>query len=288
MRKIVITTDSNSDLPLDYIRDNDIKIISHYYEIDGKMYGEDNLLSDHEFYDRMRKGSMPITMASNPAVIRDVFTANCENGCDTLHISFSSELSCGCNNVTVGAREVLEQYPGFKIYVFDSLNVSYAQGLMIMKAVEMRDAGKSLDDIVSWLENNKMNFCVRFTVDDLFHLKRGGRISATTAIVGTIAGIKPILYVDSEGKLVSYSKVRGRKKSMAALVDLMMESVGKYKENATVAVVHGDVSDDLEYLVSLVREKLPDAKILTNSISPSIGAHSGPGALGLCFMGEVR
>lgn len=288
MRDIIITTDSNSDLPLSYIKEHGIRIISHYYEIDGETYGEDNLLTDEEFYRRMRAGSMPTTMASNPAVIHDVFQKIADEGKDALHISFSSALSGGCSNVTVGGREIEEINEGCRIVVYDSLNVSFGQGLMIMKAVELRDAGKSLDEITAWLDEHKMNFCVQFTVDDLHHLHRGGRVSAATAVIGTLASIKPILYVNEEGKLVALSKVRGRKKSLFTIVDNMIKNMGKYKDGAIIGLMHGDCIEDASFAEGLIREQLPDAVIITRQVGPSIGAHSGPGAVGLCFMGEVR
>lgn len=289
MKEFIITTDSNSDLPRAYMQEYGIEVISHYYEIDNEVYGEDHLLSDKEFYDKMRSGSMPITMASNPEVIRRIFLKNIEQGKDILHISFSSELSGGCSNVTVGARELMEEHTGTKIIVLDSLNVSLGQGLMIRKAVELREEGQSIEETASWLEEHKMNFCVQFTVNDLFHLHRGGRVSKATAIVGTLIHVKPILYVNEEGKLVSLSNIRGRKKALAAIVDNMMERIGSYRsENPTIGIVHGDCIEEAKLVESLVKERLPHANTIVNTVSPSIGAHSGPGAVGVCYMGEIR
>lgn len=289
MRDFVITTDSNSDLSHEYLKENNITIISHYYEIDGENYGEDNLLSDHEFYERMKKGSMPITMASNPAVIREIFTQKVTAGYDVLHISFSSALSCGCSNVTVGAAEIVEKYPESKIIVFDSLTVSLSQGIMIMKAVEMKKAGATIDEIAEWLNANVGRFKCFFTVDDLFHLHRGGRVSKTTAIVGTLINVKPILCTNPEGKLVPYGKVRGRKKSLISIVDSMIEEIkAGGPDRLPVGIPHGDCAEDAEFVADVIRkrfaeENLGTPEIVINVISPSIGAHSGPNALGLCF-----
>lgn len=289
MKDFVITTDSNSDLPLSYIKEKGIGIISHYYDLEGVTYGEDNLLSAKEFYDKMRQGLMPTTMASNPAVIREVFQNYVDQGLDVLHISFSSELSGGYSNVSVGAAEICEENPGAKIVVIDTLNASLGEGMVIMKAIQMKEEGKSIDEIVSWIEEHKLEFCVQFTVDDLFHLHRGGRVSKATAIVGTMINVKPILYVNNEGALVSLSNCRGRKKSLITLVDNMIARMGKYKDgDDVICVVHGDAKEDADFVVNLIKEKLNRDNILVNTISPSIGAHSGPGALGICFMGENR
>jgi len=289
VKNFVITTDSNSDLPLSYIEEKKIGVISHYYDLEGVTYGEDNLLSPKEFYDRMRKGVMPTTMASNPAVIREVFQGYVDQGLDVLHISFSSALSGGYSNVSVGAAEICEENPGAKIMVVDTMNVSLGEGMVIMKAVQMKEQGKSLEEIAAWIEEHKLEFCVQFTVDDLFHLHRGGRVSKATAIVGTMINVKPILYVNNEGALVSLSSTRGRKKSLITIVDNMIERMGKYKDSDDViCVVHGDAPEDAEFVVNLIKEKLNRDKIMVNTVSPSIGAHSGPGALGICFMGEKR
>ena len=289
MREFAITTDSNTDLPLDYIKENKIGIISHYYNIDGEDYGEGNLLPSKEFYDRMRAGSMPTTMASNPAVIRDVFTGYAQQDMDVLHISFSSALSCGCSNVADGAREICETFAGIKINVVDSLNVSLGQGMLIMKAVEMRAEGKSLEETTAWIEEHKIEYCCQFTVDDLFHLYRGGRVSKAAAVVGTILSVKPILYVNDEGQLLALEKSRGRKKSLAHIVDNMIDRMGKFREgNPLVCIAHGDVEEDAEFIADLIRTKVPTDKIVMNTVSPSIGAHSGPGAIGILYRGERR
>jgi DegV family protein with EDD domain len=289
MKSFAITTDSNSDLPEEYRKEQEIGLISHYYQIDGEDYGEDNLLPAEEFYDRMRAGSMPTTMASNPAVIRDVFTNYMEQGLDVLHISFSSALSCGCSNVTIGGKEVAEEYPGRTIIVIDSLNVSLGQGLLIMKAAELREQGKTIQETAAWIEEHKMEYGCQFTVDDLFHLYRGGRLSKAAAVFGTMLHIKPILYVNNEGALVALEKSRGRKTSLKKIVDNMFERMGKYRtDDAIIGIAHGDCPEDAKYLEELIRREIPNARIIVNAVSPSIGAHSGPGAVGILFRGEYR
>lgn len=289
MRDYVITTDSNSDLPEEYIQENQIVIIPHYYDLEGITYGDEETLTPKQFYDKMRAGIMPTTMASNPAVILETFTNLVEQGMDVLHISFSSTLSGGCSNVMAGARDVQEQHPGSKIVVIDSLNVSLGQGMIVMKAVELRKEGRTIDEAVEWINDHIMNFCVQFTVDDLFHLNRGGRISKTTAIIGSVINVKPILHVNEEGALVSLATSRGRKKSLATLVNNMMERMGEYQENPdTICIVHGDAIEDARYVEDVIKEKINPQNIFINTVSPSIGAHSGPGAIGICFMGEKR
>lgn len=289
MKDFVITCDSNSDLLEDYIKDNHIGIIPHYYDLEGTTYGDEVNLTPKEFYDKMRSGLMPTTMASNPDVIRKTFQGYVDHGFDILHISFSSTLSGGCSNVVTGAIDICEENPGAKIIVLDTLNASLGEGMFVMKAVNMKNDGSTIDEIAAWLEEHKQEFCVRFTVDDLGHLHRGGRISKTTAIIGSMINIKPILTLNSEGQLVSQSTARGRKKSLATICNDMLDSMGKYKDgNDVICIVHGDAVEDAHYLEDLIKEKLPNRQILINFISPSIGSHSGPGAIGLCFMGEKR
>lgn len=289
MNDFVITADSNSDLLEVYIKENNIGIIPHYYDLEGVTYGDEINLTPKEFYDKMRDGKMPTTMASNPEVIRETFQNYIDQGLEILHISFSSALSGGCSNIMSGARDICEENPAAKIVVVDTLNVSLGEGMFVMKAVQMKEEGKSIDEIASWLEEHKMEFCVRFTVDDLFHLQRGGRISKTTAIIGSMMSVKPILYVNEEGKLVSLTSARGRKKSLNTICNHMIESMGKFKyDHDIVCIAHGDALEDANYLAKLIKEALPHKEIIINTVSPSIGSHSGPGAIGLCFMGEKR
>lgn len=289
MKDFVITADSNCDLLESYIKEKQIGIIPHYYDLEGITYGDEVNLTPKEFYDKMRTGIMPTTMASNPDVIRRTFKAYVDQGFEILHISFSSSLSGGCSNVVTGAQDICEENPGAKIIVVDTLNASLGEGMFIMKAVQMKEEGKTLDEIVAWLENHKQEFCVRFTVDDLGHLHRGGRISKTTAIIGSMINIKPVLYLNPEGLLVALTTSRGRKKSLSTICNDMIESMGKYaNQDEPICIVHGDSYDDAKYLEGLIHERLPNKRIIINTISPSIGSHSGPGAIGLCFMGEKR
>lgn len=288
MRDFIISTDSNSDLPQKYIDDNNVVIIPHYYDIDGVVYGDELNLDPKEFYDLMRGGKMPTTMASNPQVIRDTFTKCVNEGYDILHLSFSSALSGGCSNVTVGGAEISEEHPECRITVLDTANVSSGQGLVVMKAVEMKKAGASFDEIVSWVEENKLRFVTQFTVDDLFHLHRGGRLSKATAIIGSIVNIKPLLAVNNEGKLVSVSTVRGRKRSLNTLTNAFLQVYPNNKDNnKTIFIVHCDAPAEAENMAEELREKT-ECEVIVNMISPSIGSHAGPGTVGICYFGDSR
>lgn len=289
MRDFVITADSNCDLLPEYIKEKNIGIIPHYYDIDGVTYGDEINLSPKEFYDLMRNGIMPTTMASNPAVIHDTFTELVNKGYDILHISFSSALSGGHSNVVTGAREICEENKDANIYVLDSLNVSMGEGLVVMEAVRLKEEGKSMEEIIAYLEENKQKIGVEFTVDDLFHLQRGGRVSRMTAIVGTMINVKPILIVNDTGNLVSNGTVRGRKKSLNTIVSNMLTNMGDGKANpSTICVVHADAYEDALYVEKLIKESLPNHTIIINTVSPSIGSHSGPGAIGICYIGNKR
>lgn len=289
MREFVITTESNSDLPLEYIQENGIGVIPHYYTVEEEMYGGDKELSIPEFYEVMRSGKKVGTMASNPAVIEEMFLSYAREGKDVLHVSFSSALSGGCGNVQMVARQVMEEHPEMTILVVDTLSASLGEALFIMKAVSMKKEGKSVKETAQALEALVPNLCVQFTVDDLNHLYRGGRLSKTSAVLGTMINIKPILYVDGEGRLVALSKTRGRKKSIQTLVDNMEARVGSFRDKQIViGIVHGDCEEDAGLLRRMVEERFGYHDFLIRPIGPSIGAHSGPGALGLIFLGDYR
>ena len=182
MREFVITTDNNSDLPMEYYEKNNVGVISLTYTLDGKTYDMYTALPSHAFYDTMRNGSMPTTAQVNPADAREVFEPYLKKGMDILHIAFSSGLSGSYNSSRIAAEDLSEEYPDAKIVVIDSLAASLGQGLLVHKAVQMKEKGKSLDQIADWLEKYKCNLCHIFTVDDLFHLYRGGRVSKMTAV----------------------------------------------------------------------------------------------------------
>lgn len=208
----IITTDSNSDVPSDYLEENHIPVIPQYYAFGDTVYGDELNMAPAEFYATMRKGELPKSMANNPAVIREKFEAILKEGKDILHIAFSSALSGSCDNVMVAARELMEEYPGRTIQVFDSLNASIGEGVSVYRATELYRQGKSMQEVYDILMEERSHVNVWFTVDDLHHLQRGGRVSKTTALVGSMINIKPLLRITSSGELKSDGTVRGRKK----------------------------------------------------------------------------
>ena len=289
MRDYVIVTDSASDLPKEILQEYDIPCLPLYYSIDGVIYGDEKNIEPHEFFELMRKGAMPTTMGCNPEYATEMFRSILNQGKDILHIAFSSALSSSYNNACIAANEVMEEHPGARIVVVDSLAASMGEGLIVYKAVEMKKSGKSMDEIIDFVNNHKLNVVHNFTVDDLNHLYRGGRVSKTTAIIGTLANIKPILHVDNEGRLINIGKVRGRKKSLIALVDRMEEHIGSYRDkNDVVFISHGDCLQDAQFVAGLVKERFGIYNIWINYICPTIGTHSGPGTVALFFMGESR
>lgn len=287
MRDYIISTESTADLPKDYVDQHKIFIHPLYYNLEGEVYGEEHVLSPEEFYAKMRSGLMPTTMASNPDFVHAAFTKQVEEGFDVLHISFSSVLSGSCSNATVNAREVCEEHPEAKITVIDSCAASLGQGLLVHKAVMLKEQGKSMEEVTSWIIDHKDHICHQFTVDDLFHLHRGGRVSKTSAIIGTLIHVKPILHVDLSGRLIPLTNVRGRKKALTTLVDNMEARIAGY-ENDIVFISHGDCLDDAQFVADLIKERFGIQNYIINMISPTIGAHSGPGTVALFFMGSEK
>ena len=291
MNPYVIMTDTTADLPESYIQEHQLAILSLSYTIEGNTYDRENPLDVREFYAKMRAGSMPTTSQVNPEQAKEAFKACLDQGNDVLYIAFSSGLSGTCGSGMVAAEEIREsgEYPDRKLIVIDSLSASLGEGLLVHKAVQLKEAGKSMEEVADWVENNKLHLCHNFTVDDLFHLHRGGRVSKATAVLGTMINIKPVLHVDDEGHLIAIGKVRGRKKSLAALVDRMAEQIKGYEDqNSEVFISHGDCQEDAEYVQKLVQERFGVDKFIINHVGPTIGAHSGPGTVALFFMGNPR
>lgn len=282
-----ITTDNNSDLPMTYFKEHDVGLMSLSYTVDGQTYDAHHPMPDVDFYARMRAGAMPTTAQVNPEEARRVLEQALETHDSVLHIAFSSGLSGSYQSARIAAMELQEQYPDKQIVVVDSLAASLGQGLLVHIAVQMRDAGQSFQQTVDWCMENRLHVVHLFTVDDLFHLYRGGRVSKATAIVGSMLNMKPVLHVDDEGKLVAVGKMRGRKRALDDLVKRMGEQIGGY-ENKTFFISHGDCLADAEYVRDQVKEKFGISDCLINFVGPSIGAHSGPGTIALFFLGKQR
>ena len=289
MSEFKLVTDTSADLPASYLKENNIEVLSLAYTIDGDTYTWENPMDEHEFYTRMRKGSMPTTSQVNIGDAEKVFEKLIETEDEILCISFSSGLSGTYNSTAVAAQNVCEAHPDKKIRVVDSKAASLGQGLMVDFALRMQKEGKSMDETADYLEQNLKHFVHVFTVDDLNHLYRGGRVSRATAFVGTLANIKPILHVDDEGHLINIGKVRGRKKSLIELVNLMERKIGDHiGENETVFISHGDSPEDAEFVADEVKKRFGIDSFLMNYVGPTIGAHSGPGTLALFFFGNER
>ncbi len=291
MREFILATESNNDMSQDFLQKHNVLVIPHYYTVEEEIFGDGKELTIPQFYEEMRAGKKAGTMASNPAVILEKFTEVAKEGKDILFVSFSSELSGGYNNICVGARTVMEDYPEMQIKVIDTLSASLCEGILLQKAARMREEGKSLEDTAAELEKMVPHLAIQFTVENLDYLFRGGRLSKTSAVLGNMMSLKPILYVTEEGKLVALSKVRGRKKSISTLVDNMEERMGSYQDKQMfIGILHGDCEEDAVYLRDLVKERFGygDEKFLIRPIGPSIGAHSGPGTLGVAFLADRR
>ena len=289
MSEYVITTDNNSDLPEEYLKDHGVGCMYLSYSMDGKNYTHGNFLPEHEFYEAMRNGSMPTTAQVNPENAKALLEPYLKEGKDILHIAFSSALSGTYNSTRIAADELQEEYPDRKIIVVDSLSASLGQGLLVWLAQQKKELGQTLEDVADWAEKNKLKMVHLFTVDDLNHLYRGGRVSRTTAIVGSMLNIKPVLHVDNEGKLTAIGKVRGRKKALQELVKLMDEKIGIFEAGCdTIFISHGDCEQDAQYVAAKVKEKYNIKNIIINQVGATIGAHSGPGTMALFFMGDVR
>ncbi|WP_343253374.1 DegV family protein [Ligaoa zhengdingensis] len=287
-REFIISTDTNSDLPFSFIDENNINLMGLGYTMDGvTRFSDDRTIDPHDFYERMRAGSMPTTMQINPEQAEKSFEALVTQGFDVLHIAFSSGLSGSYNSAEMGAAEVRERYPEANVVVIDSLSASLGQGLMVYYAVQLKKAGKSLEETAAWIESHRQNFLHYFTVEDLNHLYRGGRVSKATAVFGTMLGIKPVMYVDAEGHLVPMGKVRGRKQSMLDLINRMgpkMEGM----DNEIVFISHGDALDEAKFCAEEIKKKYKIKNFLFNYIAPTIGAHSGPGTIAIFFLGKDR
>lgn len=289
MNNYVITTDNNADLPEEFYKEHQIGCTYFSYTLDGKEYTKENFLPVEEFYSKMRAGSMPTTSQVNPERVRALFEPYLKEGKDILHIAFSSGLSGTFNSCRIAAQELMEEYPERKIRVVDSLAASLGQGLLVYLAQRRREEGADFDSVAQWTEEHKKNIVHLFTVDDLNHLYRGGRVSRTTAILGGMLNIKPILHVDDEGKLIPIGKVRGRKKSLLELVTLMDSKIGSYAKSCdTIFISHGDCREEAEFLAAKVKEKYQITTELINDVGAVIGAHSGPGTMALFFVGDVR
>lgn len=290
MRDFIIVTDSTADLPESYISEHNIPVFSLSYTILDKTYNRDNELPYKEFYELMRAGNISKSAQINPEEAKEKFQELLAESNNILYLAFSSGLSGTYNSGRLAAEEIMEENSDANIVVIDTKCASMGEGLIVYKAIKMAEEGKSFEEICKWCEDHIQNFTHVFTVDDLNHLFRGGRVSRTSAVVGTVLNIKPVLNVDDEGHLIPIAKERGRKKSLNYLVDYMEKKMGSYKaENEDVIFIsHGDCIEDALYVRDEITKRLGFTNFMINHIGPTIGTHSGPGTVALFFMGEER
>lgn len=288
MRDFVIYADSTCDISEEILKDWGVP----YSSLTFRFVGEDKEYNDRDidtktFYDKMRGGAIAKTAAINSQTFLNEFEEIVKEGKDILYMAFSSGLSTTYNSGRIAAEELSAKYPEAKIKVVDTLSASAGYGLLLSVAVDMKNTGKTLDEIADYVENNKLNVCQWFTVDDLVYLKRGGRVSATAAFVGNVLGIKPVLHVDNEGHLVNVSKVRGRRTSLVAMADKYGE-LALDKKDGRVYISHADCMNDVEELKKMLNDRYGAKVEVVADVGTVIGSHSGPGTVALFFIGKER
>ena len=282
-----IVTDSCCDLLPEMYDQLNLTLVPLSMEFQGKIVDDRSDDSLKEVYAALRAGEAAKTSAVNPDRWANAMEPHLAAGTDVLVLAFSSGLSTTYQSAVIAADELREKYPERTIYVVDTLCASLGQGLFVWYACKKRDEGMSLEELHTWAEENKLHLCHWFTVDDLMYLKRGGRISAATAVIGTMLKVKPVLHMDDEGHLINMFKVRGRKAALEAIADKLGE-LGKGYDNSTVFICHGDCLDDAEYTAEQIRALVPVKDIIINYVGPVIGAHTGPGVISVFFVGTHR
>ena len=282
-----IITDSGCDLSTGLLENMDVKKVPLSVLFRGETRADSVDDGIKDFYDGLRAGDIATTSAVNPEGWKTVIEPAFRAGQDALVLAFSSGLSTTYQSAVIAAQELMEQYPNRKAHVVDTLCASLGEGLLVHYACRKRAEGLTLEDLRDWVEENKLHLCHWFTVDDLMFLKRGGRISATTALVGTMLQIKPILHVDDEGHLISVSKARGRKAAIDALAKKAAE-LGEGFDNETMFISHGDCVEDAQYLAQILKERCDVKQVHLGHVGAVIGSHAGPGVLALFFLGKHR
>lgn len=288
MNNYIILTDSGTDFTPEMIKELDVELLDLTVTLEGEEPRANSALDLPELYAFLREKKSASTAAVNLDTFLEVMTPHLEAGKDILYLGFSSGLSSTFASGRLAAEELSEKYPDRKILVADTLCASLGQGLLVYHAAKQRQNGASIEEVRDFVEANKLNLCHWFTIDDLFFLKRGGRVSATTAVVGTMLGIKPVMHVDNEGHLINVSKARGRRASIDALFDKAKETMIGDRSEAVVFISHGDCIEDAEYLADRIRKELGVKEVRIGYVGAVIGSHSGPGTLALFFLGSQR
>lgn len=287
--KTIIFTDSCCDLPRSFVEENNIQVMHLRVNIQGRDIPDDLGISieSKNFYDLIRQGEMPTTSQVNVNTFEDNFRKYIKEGYSIIYIGFSSALSGCVNSARIAKENIEEEISNADITIIDTKSASLGLGLIVYNAVNMLKAGKEKSEIVNWIEDNKLKVNHWFTVNDLYHLKRGGRLSGTVAAVGTILSIKPVMHIDDEGRLIPASKVKGRKKSIKVLKEILLDKI-VCPEEQTIFISHGDCIEDAEYLKELIINEVKVKEVIINNVGPVIGSHTGPGILALFFMGSNR
>ena len=290
MRDYVIMTDSCCDLTDQMARELELEVLPLTMHMDGQDYPNDlagTAISNQEFYKRIRAGKIATTSAVNVGQFQDAMRRVLESGRDIVCVCFSSALSTTYQSAVIAAEDLRAEFPEAEIHVVDSLSASLGQGLLLYLAVEQKRKGLTAAELAKWVEDNRLTVCHWFTVDDLNFLKRGGRVSATTALLGTMLSIKPIMHTSDEGKLVPVSKARGRKAAIAALLD-KIEALGIHPEKQTMFICHADCEEDAKAVAQTIQDRFGTPTVHINYIGPVIGSHTGPNTMGIFFVGTQR
>ncbi len=287
MSDYVVTVNSTVDLPKEWLAERNVPVIPLKYTIDGETCEDMAGLSSKEFFQKLRDGKMATTSQINPEEAREALEPFLKEGKDVLHLAFSSALSGTCNSMRIAAEELKEEYPERKIIVIDTLCACLGEGLLLYYVLKLKQEGKTIEEVEAWVEENKLHICHNVTVDDLNHLQRGGRISKTAAVLGTMVQIKPMIHMADDGSLQVVGKERGRKRSLNKIVDKAVEQ-SKGWEQDIVMITHGDCLEDAQYVAELVRAKMGIENILINNIGTVIGSHTGPGVVAVFCMGNKR
>ena len=289
MKNLTILVDSSCDLPLQFIKDNNVPYLGISVNFKGNEYFEDfgETLSYKEFYDEVRKGEMPSTSQINSYRFEEMFKKLHKEGKSIIYLAFSSALSGTYNSALVAKEEVMNEFPDADITIIDTKAASMGVGLIVYYAYELLNKGASKEEIIKWVEENIPHTVHFFTVDDLNHLKRGGRVSATSAALGTLLAIKPVLHVNDSGQLINISKAKGRKKAIKELFENFEKHVVK-PEGQMVFISHGDCLEEAEILANMIKSKYNVKDVMLNPIGPAIGSHAGPGAIAFFFLGDNR
>lgn len=290
MADYIILTDSCADLPMNIYEALNVEVVPLSFLLEGKTYKnhpDQSSMKFSEVYGKLRDGANISTSAVNVEEFRTAYLPHLQAGKDILYLGFSSGLSGTCNAGAIAAKELMEEYPDRTITVVDTLCAALGQGLLVYLTAKKQAEGATLAEAAAYAEELKPRLVHWFTVDDLFFLKRGGRLSGATALVGSALGIKPVLHVDDEGHLVKVSTVRGRKNSLKELANKMAETAID-PQNQTIFIAHGDCFDDAKYLADCIKETCGYKDVIIDYVGPVIGAHSGPGTIALFYLGTHR